>query len=46
LRAVLDLGSRREVEGQVVRLRSYRRGENEYDYFAAVDDGRSDKVKA
>jgi hypothetical protein len=43
---VLDLGSRREVEGQVVRLRSHRRGENEYDYFVAVDDGRSDKVKA
>jgi len=46
LRALLDLGSRREVEGQVVRLRSYRRGEHEYDYFAAVYDGRSDKVKA
>jgi hypothetical protein len=46
LRALLDLGSRREVEGQVVRLRSYSRGENEDDYFAAVDDGRSDKVKA
>jgi hypothetical protein len=46
LRALLDLGSRREVEGQVVRLRSHRRGENEYDYFVAVDDGRSDKVKA
>jgi hypothetical protein len=46
LRAVVDLGSRREVEGQVVRLRSFRRGENERDYFAAVDDGRSDRVKA
>jgi len=46
LRALLDLGSRREVEGQVVRLRSYSRGENGYDYFAAVDDGRSGKVKA
>jgi hypothetical protein len=46
LRALLDLGSRREVEGQVVRLRSYRQGENQIDYFAAVDDGRSDKVKA
>jgi hypothetical protein len=46
LRAVVDLGSRREVEGQVVRLRSFQRGENERDYFAAVDDGRSDRVKA
>jgi Predicted membrane protein (DUF2207) C-terminal domain len=46
LRALVDLGSRREVEGQVVRLRSWRRGENEHDYFAAVDDGRSDRIKA
>jgi hypothetical protein len=46
LRALVDLGSRREVEGQVVRLRSWQRGENEHDYFAAVDDGRSDRVKA
>jgi hypothetical protein len=46
LRAVVDLGSRREIEGQVVRLRSFQRGENERDYFAAVDDGRSDKLKA
>jgi hypothetical protein len=46
LRALVDLGSRREVEGQVVRLRSWRRGENEHGYFAAVDDGRSDRIKA
>lgn len=46
LRAVVDLGSRREVEGQVVRLRSWQRGENERDYFVAVDEGRSGKVKA
>jgi hypothetical protein len=46
LRAVVDLGSRREVEGQGVRLRSWRRGENERDCFAAVDDGRSGKVRA
>jgi Predicted membrane protein (DUF2207) len=46
LRALVDLGSRREVEGQVVRLRSWQRGENERDHFAAMDDGRSGKVKA
>jgi hypothetical protein len=46
LRALVDLGSRREVEGQVVRLRSWQRGENERDHFVAVDDGRSGKVKA
>jgi hypothetical protein len=46
LRAVVDLGSRREVEGQVVRLRSWQRGENERDYFVAVDDGRAGKVRA
>ena len=46
LRAVVDLGSRRQVEGQVVRLRSFQRGENERDYFAAVDNGRSNRVKA
>jgi hypothetical protein len=45
LRALVDLGSRREVEGQVVRLRSWRRAENEHDYFAAVDDGRSDRIR-
>jgi hypothetical protein len=46
LRAVLDLVSRREVEGQVVRRRSYRRGNDKLDHFMAVDSGRSDKIKA
>jgi hypothetical protein len=39
LRAVVDLGSRREVEGQVVRPRSWQRGENERDYFARWTTG-------
>jgi hypothetical protein len=46
LRAVLDLVSRREVEGQVVRRRSYSRGNDKLAHFMAVDSGRSDKVKA
>jgi hypothetical protein len=46
LRAVLDLVSRREVEGQVVRRRSYSRGNDKLDHFMAVDSGRSDKIKA
>ena len=46
LRAVLDLVSRREVEGQVVRRRSYSRGNDKTDHFMAVDSGRSDKIKA
>jgi Predicted membrane protein (DUF2207) len=46
LRAVLDLVSRREVEGQVVRRRSYSRGKDKLAHFMAVDSGRSDKVKA
>jgi Predicted membrane protein (DUF2207) len=45
VRAVLDLASRREVEGQVVRRRSYSRG-NTTDHFMAVDSGTSDRVKA
>jgi hypothetical protein len=46
LRAVLDLVSRREVEGQVVRRRSYSRGNDKLAHFMAVDSGRSDRVKA
>jgi predicted membrane protein DUF2207 len=46
LRAALDLVSRREVEGQVIRRRSYSRGNNKTDHFMAVDPGRSDKVRA
>jgi Predicted membrane protein (DUF2207) len=46
LRAVLDLVSRREVEGQVVRRRAYSRGNDKLAHFMAVDTGRSDKVKA
>jgi hypothetical protein len=46
LRAVLDLVSRREVEGQVVRRRSYSRGNDRTDHFIAVDSGRSDRIKA
>ena len=46
LRAVLDLVSRREVEGQVVRRRSYSRGNDKTDHFMAVDSGRSDRTKA
>jgi hypothetical protein len=45
LRAVLDLASRQEVEGQVVRRRTYSRG-NKSDHYLGVDSGRSDKVKA
>ena len=45
LRAVLDLVSRREVEGQVVRRRSYSRGNDKLAHFMAVDSGRSDKVE-
>jgi hypothetical protein len=46
LRALLDLVSRREVEGQVVRRRTYSRGNDKLAHFMAVDSGRSDKVKA
>jgi hypothetical protein len=46
VRAVLDLVSRREVEGQVVRRRSYSRGNDKLAHFMAVDSGRSDKVRA
>jgi len=46
LRAVLDLASRRQVEGQVVRRRAYSRGNDKTDHFMAVDTGRSDKLKA
>jgi hypothetical protein len=46
LRAVLDLASRREVEGQVVRRRSHSRGNDKLDHFMAVDSGASDKIKA
>jgi hypothetical protein len=46
LRAVLDLVSRREVEGQVVRRRSYSRGNDKLDHFMAVDSGRSGRIKA
>jgi hypothetical protein len=46
LRAMLDLVSRREVEGQVVRRRSYSRGNDKLAHFIAVDSGRSDKIKA
>jgi hypothetical protein len=46
VRALLDLGSRRELEGQVVRMRSYSRDQNHTDYFVAVDDALAAKVKA
>jgi hypothetical protein len=46
LRAALDLISRREVEGQVIRRRTYSRGNNRTDHFMAVDPGRSDRVRA
>ena len=46
LRAILDLVSRREVEGQVVRRRSYSRGNDKTDHFMAVDSGRWDRIKA
>jgi hypothetical protein len=46
VRAVLDLVSRREVEGQVVPRRSYSRGNDKLAHFMAVDSGRSDKVRA
>jgi hypothetical protein len=43
---LLDLVSRREVEGQVVRRRSYSQGNDKLAHFMAVDSGRSDKVRA
>ncbi|HTE67150.1 MAG TPA: hypothetical protein VK942_00095 [Actinomycetes bacterium] len=46
LRAVLDLVSRQQVEGQVVRRRTYSRGNNKSDHYLGVDSGRLDKVKA
>jgi hypothetical protein len=45
VRAVLDLVSRREVEGQVVRGRSYSPGNDKLAHFMAVDSGRADKVR-
>lgn len=46
LRAALDLISGQEIEGQVVRRRSYSRGNDKTARFIAVDSGRSDRVKA
>jgi Predicted membrane protein (DUF2207) len=46
VRALLDLGSRWELEGRVVRMRAYSRGQDHTDHFIAVDDGVAAKVKA
>jgi hypothetical protein len=43
---LLDLGSRVQREGLVVRRRSFKQGENEVLYFLALDDGSADRIKA
>ncbi|HEX5369641.1 MAG TPA: hypothetical protein VFY10_09545 [Dehalococcoidia bacterium] len=44
--AFADLGARRELDGEVVRCRVMPRGQNDHNYWAAVDDGSSLHLKA
>jgi hypothetical protein len=45
--AFIDLGAKRQLQGRVVRCRTYSRGNNNgLDYFVAVDDGSRDHIKA
>ena len=47
VRAALDLFSTNEVIGEIVRLRlRLRRSDDSIEYFVAVDDGRSQTVRA
>jgi hypothetical protein len=43
--AFLDLGTRREIAGEIIRRRRVE-SRNEAVYFLALDDGKADKVKA
>jgi Predicted membrane protein (DUF2207) len=43
--ALVDLGSTREVTGQILRLRSYG-GDDDKRYYVAVDDGTSATIRA
>jgi hypothetical protein len=44
--AFADLGAKRQVDGEIVRCRALKRGESDFNYFAAIDDGTSLKIKA
>ena len=42
-----DFGPRRDVDGEVVRCRCFRRGNDKgVDYFVAVDDGKQPRIRA
>src|SRR5919201_3550091 len=43
--AIVDLGSTREVTGQILRLRTYG-DDDDKRYYVAVDDGRSATIRA
>jgi hypothetical protein len=45
LRALVDLGSTREVTGQILRLRTHG-DDDDRRYYVAVDDGRSATIRA
>jgi Predicted membrane protein (DUF2207) len=45
-RAVLDLAGRRDIEGEVLRVRTLRSGDRVTGYEVAIDDGRHPTVRA
>ncbi len=46
IRAVLDLAGRRTFEAEVLRVRERRNDDKIIDYQVALDDGKSDRVRA